>query len=97
MSSELQGRVKALQEQLAAAMAEQEVEASRVRGAEAARAEEAGRGPRSQDEGQVTMRARETELAKSLGGWGGRPAMNGAFLLHPHRPSRSPPPGIPRP
>jgi len=68
MSSEVQGRLKALQEHLAAVMAE-----------EAARAEEAGRGTHSQDEREVAMRARETELTRSLGGGGGRPTMDGAF------------------
>ena len=76
MSSELQGRSKALQELLAAAMAEQEVEATRVRGEEAARAEEAGRGTSSQEE---AMRAREAELKESAEGGGGRPAIDGAF------------------
>jgi len=79
MSSELQGRVKALHVQLAAAMAEQEVEAARVRGEEAAHAEEAGRGTSSQKEGEVATRERETELVRSLGVGGGRPAMDGAF------------------
>ena len=70
--------MKALQEQLAAAMAEQEVEAARVRGEEAARAEEAGT-LSSQDDEEVAMRAREAELAGSVEGGGGRPAMDGAF------------------
>jgi len=80
MSSELQVRVKALQEQLAAAIADQEVEATQVRGEEAARAEEAGRDTRSQDEEEeVAMRVRGVELKGSVEGAGGRPAMDGAF------------------
>ena len=79
MSSEMQGRVKALQEQLAAAMAEQEMEAVQVRGEEAARAEEAGRGTSSQNEGQEALRARGAELKGSLKVGGGRPAMDGAI------------------
>ena len=79
MSSVLQGRVKALQEQLAAAILEQESETARVRGEEATRAEEAGRGTSSQDEGEEALRARGADLAGSLEGGGGRPAMDGAF------------------
>ena len=79
MSSELQGRVKALQEQLAAAILEQEVEAVRVRGEEATRAEEAGRGTSPQDEGEEALRARGADLAWSLEGEVERPAMDGAF------------------
>ena len=79
MSSEQQGRVKALQEQLGAEMAEQEVEAERFRGEEAAHAEEAGRGKISQGEEEEALRAMEAELKGSVG-WGvGRPAMDGAF------------------
>ena len=81
--SGLQGRVKALQEQLAAAMAEQEVGVSRVR---AASVEEAGRGTSlrrasiSQDgEEEEALRATEVELEGSLEGCGGRAAMDGAF------------------
>ena len=79
MSSELQGRVDALQEQLAVAMAEQEVEASRVRGEEVTPAEEAGRGKSSQDEEPEALRARGAEMKGSLKVGGGRPAMDGAF------------------
>ena len=79
MSSELQGRVDALQEQLAVAMAEQEVEAARVRGEEVTPAEEAGRGTSSQDEEPEALRARGAEMKGSLKVGGGRPAMDGAF------------------
>ena len=79
MSSEVQGRVKALQEQLAAAMAEQEAEAARVRGEEATQADEAGRGTSSQDEGEKMLRSRGAELTGTLEGVGGRPEMDGAF------------------
>ena len=79
MSSEVQGRVQALQEQLAVAMAEQEVEASLIRVEEATRAEEARRGTSSQDEGEQALRARGAELAGSLEGEGRRPDMDGAF------------------
>ena len=80
MPSELQVRVKALQEQLAAAIAEQELEAARVPGEEAERAEEAGRDTRSQDEEEeVAMRARGVQLEGSVEGAGERPAMDGAF------------------
>ena len=95
MSSELRGKMKAFDDPLAAAMAEQEVEASRVREEEAARAEEAGRGTRSQDEGEEALRARGAELTGSVEGGGGQPAMNGVFCLHPCRPPRSPPPDLP--
>ena len=74
MSSELQGRVAALQEQLAAAMADQEVEAARVRGGG-----EAGRGTSSQDEGGEALRARGAALKGSLKLGGGWPAMDGVF------------------
>ena len=70
MSSEVQARVKALQEQLAAAMAEQEEEAARVPG-------QSGRGTSSQDEGGEALRARGADLAGSVEGGGGRPAMDG--------------------
>jgi len=78
MSSEVQRRVDSLQEQLAAAIAEQEVEAARVRGDEALRAEEAGRGTSSQDGEEEALRAREADLEGWLEGGVRRPAMDGA-------------------
>ena len=71
--------MKSLQEQLAAAIADQEVEVARARGDEALRAEEAGRVTRSQDGEEEAMRAREAELEGFLEGGGRRPAMDGAF------------------
>ena len=79
MSSEVQGRVRSLQEQLAAAIAQQEVEAARVPGDEALRAEEAGRGTSSQDGEEEALLAREAALEGSSEGGGGRPAVDGAF------------------
>jgi len=79
MSSEMQGRVESLQEQLAAAIAEQEVEAARVQGDEALRAEEAGRGTSSQNGEEETLQAREAELEGLLEGGGMRPGMDGVF------------------
>ena len=78
MSSEVQARVEALQDQLAAAMAEQEVEDARVPGEQATRAGESGRGTSSQDEGQEALRARGADLVESLEKGGGRPAIGGA-------------------
>ena len=60
-------------------MAEQEVEAARFRGEEAARAEEAGRAKISQNEEEEALRAMEAELKGSVVGGVGRPAMDGAF------------------
>jgi hypothetical protein len=78
MSAELQARLKALQEHMAAAMAEQEVKAARIRGEEVARAEEPGGGTRAH-EGEQALLARGAELKGSMKGGAGRPAMDGAF------------------
>ena len=88
MSLEVQGRVKSLQEQLAVAIAEQEVEAARFRGDEALLAEEAGRGTRTQDE---ALRAKEAELKGLFGGEGRRHASDGTFGPLPRRPPGSSP------
>ena len=74
----MQGRVQSLQEQLAAAIAEQEVEAARDRGDEALRAEEAGRGKGSQDGEEGALRAREADLDGLAEGGVRQPAMDGA-------------------
>ena len=75
----MQGRVESLQEQLAAAIAEQVVEAARVQGDEALRAEEAGRGTSSQNGEEETLQAREAELEGLLEGGGMQPGMDGVF------------------
>jgi hypothetical protein len=75
----MQGRVKSLQAQLAAAIAEQEVEAARVQGDEALRAEEAGRGTSFQDGEEEASRAKEAELEGLLERGGRRPGMDGVF------------------